>query len=288
MTGFGKAEVSIQEKKIIAEIRSLNSKGLDINTKIPSIYRERDVEIRNAIGGDLLRGKVDVYITVEQADEANAPTINRSVFESYLKQLESIGSNLGMAIEPETLVQTILRLPDIFTPQKLDVTLGEWEALSKCISMALETINRFRIQEGSAMQTDLEAGVTRILTLLSDVKQYEQERIDAVRQRIMDAINNLNQEAKFDRNRFEQELIYYMEKVDINEEKVRLDNHCRYFLETLKSNEPVGRKLGFIAQEMGREINTLGSKANHDKMQRIVVLMKDELEKLKEQVLNVM
>jgi uncharacterized protein (TIGR00255 family) len=289
MTGYGKAELMINGKKITAEIKSLNSKQLDIsNFKLPYIYKEKELEIRNLLSQSLQRGKVDFYVSIEKDIALSAPTINKNVFTSYLKQITNITSELNMPMQGEPLVQTILRLPEIFNSQPDEINEDELSTLISCVSAALENLNAFRDQEGKITQTDLTQKVSLIQELLNQVQPFESERIESVKSRIFDSIEKLGTSVNIDQNRFEQELIYYMEKFDINEEKVRLTNHCNYFLESINETEPVGRKLGFIAQEMGREINTLGSKANHAEIQKIVVRMKDELEKIKEQLLNVL
>lgn len=289
MTGFGKAEVMVNGKKIITEIKSLNSKQLDISGfKMPYAYKEKELEIRNLLAQSIQRGKVDIYITVEKETASSSPVINKDVFKSYLQQINLITNELNMPMQSEPLVQTILRLPEIFNSQSEDTSEEEWNALMSSIETALVNLNTFRDQEGKITENDLIQKVMLINSLLEQVVPYEGERIEVVKTRILDNLEKLGKDIKIDQNRFEQELVYYIEKFDINEEKVRLSNHCTYFIDTLKEDEPAGRKLGFIAQEMGREINTLGSKANHSQIQKIVVQMKDELEKIKEQLLNVL
>lgn len=287
MTGFGKAESTFRGKKITTEIRSLNSKQLDISQfKIPYIYKEKEHELRTLVSNNLQRGKVDVYITIEQVEETETPMINKTVFASYYKQILEIADELKITTEHESMLQSILRLPDVLKSQSIDVQDDEWGALFECVNGAIVGINSFREQEGLSTYNDLIFRVNLIDTLLNEVPKWEQERAENVRQRLLESIGKLSQDINFDKNRFEQELIYYIEKMDINEEKVRLANHCKYFIDTMNENDQVGRKLGFIAQEMGREINTLGSKANHVQIQKVVVQMKDELEKIKEQLLN--
>ncbi len=289
MTGFGKAEVMVNGKKIVIEVKSLNSKQLDISAlKMPHIYKEKELEIRNRLSQSIIRGKVDFYVSVEKDASNSAPTINRDVFKSYLKQINSITSDLNMPMQNEPLVQTILKLPEIFNAQADEISDDEWDSLLNCVDMAIANLNTFRIQEGKITEQDLVSKVNTIGELLKQVAPYEGERIETIKNRITENLEKIGNDASVDKNRFEQELIYYMEKFDINEEKVRLTNHCKYFIDTLNDDEPAGRKLGFIAQEMGREINTLGSKANHAEIQKIVVRMKDELEKIKEQLLNVL
>lgn len=289
MTGFGKAEVMVNGKKIVVEVKSLNSKQLDISAlKMPMIYKEKELEIRNKLSQSIVRGKVDFYVSVEKDASNSAPTINREVFKSYLEQISSITSELKMPMQSEPLVQTILRLPDIFNAQADEISNDEWASLLQCVDMALANLNAFRDQEGKITEQDLVNKVNSIGELLQQVSPFEGERIETIKNRITENLEKMGNDASVDKNRFEQELIYYMEKFDVNEEKVRLTNHCKYFIDTLNDDEPAGRKLGFIAQEMGREINTLGSKANHAEIQKIVVRMKDELEKIKEQLLNVL
>jgi len=288
MTGFGKAETTFKGKKITTEIRSLNSKQLDISQfKIPYIYKEKEHELRTLVSNNLQRGKVDVYINIEQVEEIEAPVINKPIFQSYYKQITEISKELNLPLQNEPLVQSILRLPDVFKTQSNEINQEEWDLLFLCVNSALSNINNFREQEGNATQNDLIGKVKLIESLLESIAPWEQERIGAVRDRLLEGIKKLSQDANVDKNRFEQELIYYIEKMDINEEKVRLANHCKYFIDTLNETDSIGRKLGFIAQEMGREINTLGSKANHAQIQKVVVQMKDELEKIKEQLLNI-
>lgn len=289
MTGFGKADVMVNGKKIIAEIKTLNSKQLDLSTfRIPNFYKEKELEIRNLLAQSIQRGKVDFFITIEKEVASSTPTINKEVFKSYLDQIKNISNDLETPLQNEPLIQTILRLPEVFNIQSEEVSEEEWNALFTCIDLAISNLNIFRDQEGKITEKDLISKVELIAELLLQVTPFEAERVDTVRARIKENLEKFGSDLNIDRNRFEQEVIYYLEKFDINEEKVRLSNHCQYFIDTLKESEPVGRKLGFIAQEMGREINTLGSKANHAEIQKIVVRMKDELEKVKEQLLNVL
>lgn len=289
MTGFGRAEMQLGSKKFTAEIRSLNSKQLDLSIRIPSIYRGIEMDIRSIIAQQLVRGKVDFQLSFEETAESATTPINRDIFEGYLQQIKEIARQLEIDITNESLVQTILRLPDVLRVNGKDVA-GEDElnSVKKLCSNAVESLVNFRKQEGSVLYNDIKNRVLLILDLLQKVEPYEKQRIEDVKKRLREALNTLEDDVKINSDRFEQEVIYYLEKFDITEEKVRLKNHCKYFLETVGTDEQVGRKLGFIAQEMGREINTLGSKANHSEIQRIVVLMKDELEKIKEQSLNIL
>ncbi len=289
MTGFGKAEVEIEGKKISVEIRTLNSKGFDLGTlRLPYDYKEKESEIRNLLMQSLQRGKIDCYINIEQVGEKSAPTINAQVFSAYYTQLQNIAKENNLQLEHEPMLQTILRLPEIFNAQAQEIAQEEWNALDACVKSALASVNEFRNQEGKATEADLIQRVNSILSLLMQVEPFENERIETIRLRITENLEKFDSDLSIDKSRFEQELIYYMERFDVNEEKIRLKNHCKYFITTMHEQEATGRKLGFIAQEMGREINTLGSKANHTEIQRLVVDMKDDLEKIKEQVLNVL
>jgi uncharacterized protein (TIGR00255 family) len=287
MTGYGKSECELPSKKITIEVKSLNSKQLDINTRIPSIYREKDIEIRKLIGERLERGKVDFNLYCEQlGDESNA-NINKSIVLSYHRQLMDIYSELNLEMTERT-IQGILRLPDSVKVNYEELDEKEWIQILAKIEEAIDRLNKFREQEGKALKEDIVSHIDNIRALKDQVTPYESERIERVKQKLNEALANLSGNAQSDPNRFEQELIFYLEKMDINEEKVRLENHCKYFLETIKEPIPSGKKLGFIAQEIGREINTLGSKANHTEIQKLVIIMKDELEKIKEQSLNIL
>ncbi len=287
MTGFGKTEFEVGNKKITLEIKSLNSKQLDINTRVPALYREKDIEIRRLISEMLIRGKVDFALYLDNLGTESTSKINAAIVKDYHRQLSDVYRDLNLDVN-ESIMQTIMRLPDTvkMTYEELDET--EWLVVRENLIKTLEELNRFRDQEGLALLTDIEGNIQNILDLLKQVDPHENQRMDNVKARILDSLEALQLNGNVDKNRFEQELIYYMEKLDINEEKVRLANHCSYFTETMNEDEPSGRKLGFIAQEIGREINTLGSKANESNLQRIVVQMKDNLEKVKEQVLNVL
>lgn len=287
MTGFGKTEFEVGKKKITLEIKSLNSKQLDINTRVPSMYREKDLEIRRLISEMLIRGKVDFALYLDNLGTESSAKINKTIVSDYYRQLSEVQQELGLPVT-EAIMQSIMRLPDTVktTYEELDET--EWLVVRENLVKTLEHLNGFRDQEGQALRADIETNIQNILDLLAQVDPHENQRLDNVKARILDSLESLQLNGNVDKNRFEQELIYYIEKLDINEEKVRLANHCSYFNETMNENEPSGRKLGFIAQEIGREINTLGSKANESNLQRIVVQMKDNLEKIKEQVLNVL
>jgi len=287
MTGYGKAEFETGNKKVTVELKSLNSKQLDINSRIPAIYREKDLVIRKVISERLVRGKMDFSIYIENLGTESNSVINESIVTSYFNQLSKIQKNLGIAVSGEVM-QSILRLPDSVKTVYEELKEEEWDNIYEKFLGVVEALDQFRIQEGAALDKDIRANIAEIEKLLKEVEPFEQKRIENVKSKITDSLKEFDLNGNMDKNRFEQELIYYMEKLDINEEKVRLTNHCEYFLETLSSDEPIGKKLGFIAQEIGREINTLGSKANESNIQRIVVQMKDALERIKEQSLNVL
>lgn len=287
MTGYGKGERTAAGKKIVVEIRSLNGKQLDLSVKLPSLYREREHDIRTEAARTLVRGKVDIYINVELISARKSYPINAEAFKDYYEQLRSLADELSINPEGESLMQSVLRLPDVLqASETVVVSDDEWAALLEAVAEALANISAFRSQEGAVLIADLLGRVDLIESLLVDVDKYEKERIETVKTRIGEGIESLK--VDIDRNRFEQELIYYIEKLDVTEEKIRLKQHCNYFREISGYEDAIGRKLGFVAQEMGREINTLGSKANHSEIQKIVVRMKDELEKIKEQLLNVL
>ena len=287
MTGFGKTEFEVGNKKYTLEIKSLNSKQLDINTRIPALYRQKDIEIRRLMSEMLTRGKVDFALYLDNLGDESSSKINSAIVKDYFKQLKTVYKELGLDVN-ESIMQSIMRLPDTVKMTYEELDESEWLVVRENLVKTLEDLNRFRDQEGLALKADIDTNIANILDLLSQVEPFENQRMENVKAKIMDSLNDLQLNGNVDKNRFEQELIYYMEKLDINEEKVRLANHCSYFTETMNENEPSGRKLGFIAQEIGREINTLGSKANESNLQRIVVQMKDNLEKIKEQVLNVL
>ena len=286
MTGYGKAVVAYKEKKINVEVKSLNSKSLDLSARIAPLYREKEMEIRRLLAQKLERGKVDFSLWVEKESTVDATPINTALVENYYKQIKAISASTGIP-EPEDWFTTLLRLPDVTTKTEVEVLdEEEWEAAQKAINEALEKLIDFRKQEGAALQKKFTEKIDNIANLLQSIEPYEKNRVPKIRERIIDGLK-LIPEVDYDKNRLEQELIYYIEKLDINEEKQRLTNHLKYFHETIKeSGHGIGKKLGFIAQEMGREINTTGSKSNQAEMQNIVVKMKDELEQIKEQVLN--
>ena len=287
MTGYGKAECLLADKKLTIEIKSLNSKQLDTNTRLPSLYKEKELEIRQIIASTMERGKVECSFYYELTGETAPGTINEPVVKEYYQQLFKISGELGLQASLE-LLSTVMRMPDTIRTEKAELDESEWSLVTDALKQALNNVNNFRVQEGESLDRDLRQRVDSIKRKLVDVERYEKERIDQVRERISKHLDELVMKDTVDENRFEQELIYYIEKLDISEEKVRLTNHCLYFLETLEDQAPAGKKLGFISQEMGREINTLGSKANHKEIQKLVVEMKDELERIKEQILNVL
>ena len=286
MTGFGRGEASLPAKKITVEIRSLNSKQLDLSVRMPSAYRQLEFDIRSVVQRTLQRGKVDLNVAVESSTVEGVGTINREIFRSYLQQSVDALSFSGIDADYDALVPAILRMPGVISSETETLSDEERDALMSAVDEALRNIDAFRRQEGEILIKDLLERVDKIEAYKAEVEPYEKMRRDTIRNRIRENLAQLPVEV--DDNRLEQEMIFYIEKLDITEEKVRLSNHCRYFREVAASEQGAGRKLGFIAQEMGREINTTGSKSNHAEMQNIVVQMKDELEQIKEQVLNVM
>lgn len=287
MTGFGKAVCELPTKKVHIEIKSLNSKQLDLNTRIPAIYREKELEIRSELARQLQRGKVDVTIFVETMIPDKITQLNEQVISNYYQQLSSISQKLGIESNTDFL-RVIMPLPDTLKVEQTELDESEWVLIFKTIQQAVQAIDQFRLQEGKMLEADISDRARIISKLLEQVPQFEKLRIEKIKNRIRENLAELAEKTKMDENRFEQELIYYLEKLDISEEKSRLENHLKYFFETFNDDEPVGKKLAFITQEIGREINTLGSKANDTDMQRLVIQMKDELEKIKEQTLNVL
>ena len=288
MTGFGKTQVLAKGKNITIEVRSLNSRQADLNLKLPVIYREKEYEIRNTVIDSLERGKIDVSINVDFTNSSHAAILNMAVAKNYFDQLKTLEKELGLDRVQTDYIGIISRMPEVFRMIDSEINQEEWDLLIGGLKDALCQVIGFRKEEGSVLEKDIGQRIGCIEKLLQSIQPYEEERIDLVRNKILKELMALPIQPSYDKNRFEQELIYYIEKLDINEEKVRLANHCSYFTETMNEDEPSGRKLGFIAQEIGREINTLGSKANESNLQRIVVQMKDNLEKVKEQVLNVL
>ena len=286
MTGFGKVTAELPSKKVTVEIKALNSKQLDLSTRIPSIYKDKEMELRSLLLQSLERGKVEFNIFIEYIVIDSPTQINLAAVENYYNQIMEIGVKLNISV-PNDWFQTLLRMPDAIKSETVEPDESEWEVVLETVKDAIKHLCDFRIQEGAMLQKLFEQKIANIATLLKEVEKYEGERIEKIKARIMDNLQKIA-EKDYDKNRFEQEMIYYIEKLDVNEEKNRLDNHLKYFISTMESGHGQGKKLGFIAQEMGREINTLGSKSNHAEMQKIVVQMKDELEQIKEQVLNVL
>lgn len=288
MTGYGKSVITFKEKKINVEIKSLNSKSLDLSTRIAPSYREKEMEIRQLIAKTMERGKIDFSIWIEKDASIDAAPINTAVVEKYYRQIKEISASTGIP-EPTDWFYTLLRMPDVTTKNETEeLTDEEWQAATTAIQNALNHLLAFRKQEGEALQKKFTEKIDNIANLLVRIEPYEKSRVEKIRQNIVKGLESIP-EVDYDKNRLEQELIYYIEKLDISEEKQRLTNHLKYFRETMnEEGHGVGKKLGFIAQEMGREINTTGSKSNQAEMQNIVVMMKDELEQIKEQVLNVL
>lgn len=288
MTGYGKATAELSDKKINVEIKSLNSKAMDLSTRIAPLYREKEIEIRNEIAKALERGKVDFSLWIDKKDACELITpINQDVVVAYYERIRTISETTGIPA-PEDWFSTLLRMPDVMTKNDIqELSEEEWKAVHATVLQAIQNLVDFRIQEGAALEKKFREKISNIAKLLTSVDPYEKERVEKIKERITDALEKTIS-VDYDKNRLEQELIYYIEKLDINEEKQRLSNHLKYFINTMEDGSGQGKKLGFIAQEMGREINTLGSKSNHAEMQEIVVQMKDELEQIKEQVLNVM
>jgi uncharacterized protein (TIGR00255 family) len=282
MTGFGKATLQLPTKKITVEIKSLNSKGLDLNTRMPSVFREMELGLRNQISSRLERGKIDFSLYVEITGEETSSKINVPIVRGYINQMKAVIPN---ADETE-LMKMAVRMPDALKTERDEIDENEWKKIQTVIDEALENIAQFRKDEGVSLEREFLHRIANIMTLMNNAVSYDAERVETVKTRLRNALDELKENV--DENRFEQELIFYLEKYDITEEKVRLENHLNYFIETIAGTEANGRKLGFITQEMGREINTMGSKSNHTEMQKLVVMMKDELEKIKEQVLNVL
>lgn len=291
MTGYGKAETILETGKITVEVRSLNGKTADISVKTPMLPKDKEMAVRQKIAAALTRGNIDFFITFEPNAADSAKKINMALAMEYYSQISELGGQIGAhnlwSQNPNDLLALILRMPEVMDARKQDVITEEnWPAVEACIDQALENINSFRAQEGEVLYKDVTEKVANILEYSRQVEAYEKERVEAIREKILSRFAELKAEP--DQSRLEQEMIFYIEKLDINEEKVRLRQHCQYFLDTIASEECPGKKLGFIAQEMGREINTTGSKANHTEIQKIVVKMKDELEKIKEQSLNIL
>lgn len=286
MTGYGKATAELSGKKITVEIKSLNSKQFDLYTRIPHVYKEKEISLRNDLSKILERGKVDLYINVEESDKNSTVKIDEVRLKNYLTEMKQLATALDIE-EPANWFEILFKLPDVFKQEPEKLEEEEWLSVEKAVDGAVANLITFRHQEGEALKGIMLANISNIKELTLELETFEAERIEKVKSRIMDALTNL-ENITYDGSRLEQELIYYIEKLDVNEEKTRLLNHLNYFTETIESNSSQGKKLGFIVQEIGREVNTLGSKSNHTDMQRIVVQMKNELEQIKEQILNVL
>ncbi len=287
MTGYGKAIAETPQKKISIEIKSLNSKQLDLNTKLPWLYKEKEPEIRNLVSQKLDRGKIDLTIYIDMLDEEITTVINKSAVKNYYNQFKEIAAELRIDLDDQ-IFTAIMKLPDTLKTEKPEISEDEWEIVKNQILKSITMLDHYRIEEGNSIMTDLEKCIVKILSLLDSVETFEAGRIKKIREKLMLILEENPGKENIDNNRFEQELIFYLEKYDINEEKVRLKTHCEYFLETINLESPNGKILNFISQEIGREINTIGSKANDSSIQKLVVMMKDELEKIKEQTLNVL
>ncbi len=287
MTGYGKKSITFNNKKISVEIKSLNSKNLNLQVRIPESYNSKDLEIRNLLSKELKGGKISFTLSIDN-HENDSIKLNNEKISTYYKELEEIARKHQLNPENEQLLQAVLRLPDVIQIEDEEENPEEWEEIKRLISETIKEIQKFRIQEGASAEKDIAENIRKIEKLIPEIEKYEDERIETVKERLRlklkDYIDTENQNG----DRFEQEIIYFLDKFDINEEKIRLKNHCKFFIETMQQNEIAGNKLGFIAQEIGREINTLGSKANHSEIQKIVVNMKDYLGKIKEQSLNIL
>lgn len=286
MTGYGKAVTELPNKKVTIEIKTLNSKQFDLFVRIPTVYREKEIALRNNLSHKLERGKIDFSLTVEYTSKDVSSKIDHHVLHQYHQEIKALALEMNVP-EPQEWFTMLLRLPDVMKQDADELNEEEWSVIERTIDSALREVMAFRAQEGGMLENLLKEKVKNIRTLLSEVEPYEAERVERIKTKISEGLTVL-ENIDYDRNRFEQEMIYYIEKLDVNEEKNRLTNHLDYFIKTLNDHHSQGKKLGFIAQEMGREINTLGSKSNHSEMQRIVVQMKDELEQIKEQILNVL
>ena len=287
MTGYGKAECELKDRKVIIEVKSLNSKNLDIYAKIPGIYRNKELEIRSLISKKLLRGKVEFVLYYEITDDNKATTINSGVVKKYIQQLKTIADDLNLNTS-EQLLQMAIRLPDTLNVENEEIDEENWSTIMDSVSKAIIQLDEFRTQEGKYLKEDIANRVKVIEEKKNEITPFEVNRTEKIKTKLKENLLQVIDEKDYDKNRLEQELIYYLEKLDITEEKVRLTNHCNYFIEMLNEPESNGKKLGFISQEIGREINTIGSKANDSDIQKLVVLMKDELEKIKEQMLNIL
>jgi uncharacterized protein (TIGR00255 family) len=287
MTGYGKSVAETPQKKVTIEIKSLNSKQLDFNSKVPWLYKEKEPEIKSLISQKLERGKIDLSIYCDNLNDENIPSINKMIVKNYYNQLKEISDELKLDLN-EHILSTILRLPDTLKTEKLELDEDEWKLIKSQLLEAVSMLDLYRIEEGYALEKDIRNNLARITLSLENIETFETGRIQKVRDKLLLILNENVKSENIDKNRFEQELIFYLEKFDINEEKVRLRKHCEYFLESLDTPSPNGKILNFITQEIGREINTIGSKANDASIQKLVVMMKDDLEKIKEQTLNIL
>ncbi len=287
MTGYGKAVANLPHQNLVVEIRTLNSKQLDINLRVPQVYREKEIEIRALLREMLVRGKIDFSLLPEPSQSGEAPVLNKSLARHYYLQLKAFADEMGIDGKEDYLA-LVARFPDVFSAEEVAPDDSTWQVLLETVKEAARQVITFREHEGSVLEKDFRKRIDTILQLLKKVDVYEKARIERIRERIIKSLNEHLSDVQYDNNRLEQELIYYLEKLDVTEEKVRLKKHCDYFLEVMNSENTAGKKLAFVLQEIGREINTLGSKANDASMQKIVVLMKDELEKIKEQMLNIL
>ena len=285
MTGYGKAETEFNSKKISVEIKSLNSKQLDINMRIPTVYRDKEMEVRNKLSQTIERGKIDFTILIDYSDKLPINKINRSAVESYCKEIKEIAQAMQIS-EPDDWFSVLMRLPEIIKTEATELDEEEWKIVMQTIDEALKSFIQFRIQEGNMLEKVFIEKINNISLLSKEIEKYESDRIEKIKSKMQESFHKI--EIVYDENRFGQEMIYYIERLDISEEKARLANHLDYFSKTMSDEKAQGRKLGFIAQEIGREINTLGSKSNNADMQKLVVQMKDELEQIKEQILNVL
>ncbi len=285
MTGFGRATLVLPKKKITVEVKSLNSKQVDINTRIPSFYKEKELEVRSLLTNTLRRGKIELAIFVENTGTDSQHKINKELVSSYMNTLKEVGL---ADVSSSALLTTAMRLPDAMKVEREEFDKDEWKAVMNVVKEAVAALVDYRQSEGLSLEKDIKHQIATIDSLHNEVPKYEQERIITIKERISSKLTDVLQSVDFDRDRLEQEMIYFIEKLDVSEEKVRLKNHCEYFIETMNTGDFNGKKLGFISQELGREINTMGSKANHTEIQKLVVEMKDALEKIKEQVLNVL
>lgn len=287
MTGYGKATGEYNGKKIVVEIKSLNSKQADLSTRLSGLYREKEIEIRNEVSQLLERGKIDVSMYAENAGKEGVSQINSTLFESYYEQIKALATQHSLEM-PSNWFEIILRLPDVMKTESQELDEQEWKVAKAVLNQAIEQLKTYRIHEGRSLEKVFRDRISDIRNLMKEIEPFEGERVEKIKAKLEENLQNISEKFDYDKNRLEQELIFYIEKLDVNEEKVRLNTHLDYFLQMMDTETSPGKKLGFIAQEMGREINTLGSKSNHSQMQKIVVLMKDNLEQIKEQVLNVL